>query len=278
MLGMLFANLVSANRKGYPNFIAPKNTMSTKKKRFVFTEFKTLQHISFEKLEKVCDKLFVLIRPEEQQIPFPLVLAMQRMGKNAKWIVAKATDTGSLEFHLSFLLGKLDEKLDLEIEFAILSGSTNLDPVVDFINQSGRNCLRVTVEETEAGFESEVYEEETYLIDEESEEYETESDLQIDLSESGTSKSKEESSLGTAVSTEPSKVASKEDIEGKALETVQRLQYTGNRPAEVILLRDYIALFHQGIEDDDGQADQIINKLVEDKQIEVRKGIIKYNF
>ncbi len=271
---MLFANLVPAARKGYPNFIAPKNTMSTKKKRFVFTEFKTLQHISFEKLEKVCDKLFVLIRPQEQQIPFPLVLAMQRMGKNAKWIVAKASDTGSLEFHLSFLLGKLDEKLDEEIEFALLSGSTNLDRVIDFVNQSGRSCLRVTVEETEAEFETEEYEEEAYLSDE----YETDSDLQIDLSESNTSKAKDGSSHSAAVSTEPPKVASKEDIEGKALETVQRLQYTGNRPAEVVLLRDYIALFHQGIEDNDGQADQIINKLVEDKQIEVRKGIIKYNF
>ncbi len=251
--------------------------MSIKKKRFVFTEFKTLQHISFEKLEKVCDKLFVLIRPQEQQIPFPLVLAMQRMGKNAKWIVAKATDSGSLEFHLSFLLGKLDEKLSEEIEFALLSGSTNLDPVIDFINQSGRNCLRVTVEETEAELETEVYEDEAYLSDEAPEEYETESEMQIDLSEGNTATEKERTGLGTAVSAEP-KVVSKEDIESKALETVQRLQYTGNRPAEVVLLRDYIALFHQGIEDNDGQADQIINKLVEDKQIEVRKGIIKYNF
>lgn len=251
--------------------------MSTKKKRFVFTEFKTLQHTSFEKLEKVCDKLFVLIRPEEQQIPFPLVLAMQRMGKNAKWIMAKSTDTDSLEFHLSFLLGKLDEKLDEEIEFAILSSSTNLDPVIDFINQSGRNCLRVTVEETEAEYETEEMDSEGYIINEETE-FETETDLQIDLSEP-MNKTNEESIQTTNVSTRTSSnVINKQDIEIKALETVQRLQYTGNRPAEVILLRDYIALFHQGIEDDDGQADQIINKLVEDKQIEVRKGIIKYNF
>ncbi len=251
--------------------------MSTKKKRFVFTEFKTLQHTSFEKLEKVCDKLFVLIRPEEQQIPFPLVLAMQRMGKNAKWVMAKSTNAGSLEFHLSFLLGKLDEKLDEEIEFAILSGSTNLDTVIDFINQSGRSCLRVTVEETEAEYETEEIEGNSYLINEEVE-YETETDLQIDLSEPSSSKTKEINTQTTNLSTTTSNVINKQDIETKALETVQRLQYTGNRPAEVILLRDYIALFHQGIEDDDGQADQIINKLVENKQIEVRKGIIKYNF
>lgn len=276
---MLFAKPMTTNKKGNIQFFySSKNTMSTKKKRFVFTEFKTLQHTSFEKLEKVCDKLFVLIRPEEQQIPFPLVLAMQRMGKNAKWIMAKSTDTGSLEFHLSFLLGKLDEKLDEEIEFAILSGSTNLDPVIDFINQSGRNCLRVTVEETEAEYETEQMSSEGYLIDEETD-YETETDLQIDLSEPIVNKKQEGSTQTTNLSTKTSSsVIDKQDIETKALETVQRLQYTGNRPAEVILLRDYIALFHQGIEDDDGQADQIINKLVEDRQIEVRKGIIKYNF
>lgn len=252
--------------------------MSTKKKRFVFTEFRTLQHVNFKKLEKVCSKLFVLIRPQEQQIPFPLVLAMQRMGKNAKWIVAKSTNTDSLEFHLSYLLGKLDEKLAEEIEFAILSSSTNLDPLIDFINQSGRNCLRVTVEETEAESEIEEFEEETYLLDDEAGEFETETDLRIDLSETTATLTQKEASRSTEISTDTSKTINKQDIESKALETVQRLQYTGNRPAEVILLRDYIALFHQGIEDDDGQADQIINMLVENKQIEVRKGIIKYNF
>jgi len=250
--------------------------MSTKKKRFVITEFRTLQHVNFEKLEKVCSKLFVLIRPQEQHIPFSLVLSMQRMGKNAKWIVAESTKTDSLEFHLSFLLGKLDEKLDEEIEFAVLSSSTNIDPVIDFINQSGRNCIRVTAEEAE--FETEEIEEETYLLDEEAEEFETETDLRIDLSEVSATAAQKGSSRSTEVSTETSKVINKKDIESKALETVQRLQYTGNRPAEVILLRDYIALFHQGIEDNDGQADQIINMLVENKQIEVRKGIIKYNF
>jgi len=264
--------------QGINQFIAPKITMSTKKKRFVFTEFKTLQHINFEKLEKVCAKLFVLIRPQEQQIPFPLVLAMQQMGKNAKWIVAKATDNDSLEFHLSFLLGRLDEKLDEEIEFAVLSGSTNLDPVIDFINHSGRDCFRVTVEETEAEFETEEVEEKAYLITEEAEEFETETDIRIDLSETTLNTVSKEKSQGVLTSIEPSKASNNQDIENKALETVQRLQYTGNRPAEVVLLRDYIGLFHQGIEDDDGQADQIINKLVENKQIEVRKGIIKYNF
>jgi len=203
---------------------------------------------------------------------------MQQMGKNAKWIVAKATDNDSLEFHLSFLLGRLDEKLDEEIEFAVLSGSTNLDPVIDFINHSGRDCFRVTVEETEAEFETEEVEEKAYLITEEAEEFETETDIRIDLSETTLNTVSKEKSQGVLTSIEPSKASNNQDIENKALETVQRLQYTGNRPAEVVLLRDYIGLFHQGIEDDDGQADQIINKLVENKQIEVRKGIIKYNF
>jgi len=203
---------------------------------------------------------------------------MQRMGKNAKWIVAKSNSSDSLEFHLSFLLGKLDEKLSEEIEFAILSSSTNLDPLIDFINQRGRNCLRVTVEETEAELEIEELEEEAYLLDDEAEEFETETDLRIDLSESAATATQKGASRSAEISTETSKVIDKQEIENKALETVQRLQYTGNRPAEVILLRDYIALFHQGIEDDDGQADQIINMLVENKQIEVRKGIIKYNF
>lgn len=252
--------------------------MSIKKRRFVFTDFKTLQHVNFEKLEKVCDKLFVLIHHQEQHIPLPLVLSMQQMGKNAKWLVIYAQPHETLDFHLSYFLGKLDEKLSEDIEFVLLSGKENLDPLVDFINTRGRSCLRVTIEDTESEAEEEV-ETEAYLRDDTNEVYEEEEDgFNIDLSEvSPTGAGLESSRILQETATRRISTAEK-DIENKALETVQRLQFTGNRPAEVVLLRDYIALFHQDMENDDGQADQIINKLVEDKQIEVRKGIIKYNF
>jgi len=250
--------------------------MSIKKRRFVFTEFKTLQHVNFEKLEKVCDKLFVMIHQEEKHIPLSLALSMQQMGKNAKWMVIHAKPQQTLNFHLSYFLGKLDEKLAEDIEFVLLSSTDTLDALVDFINTRGRNCLRVTIEDTETDAEVEEEETEAYLRDEDTDEYDDDG-FNIDLSEVSPTGTGFESA-GLRQETVTRRVPADGEIENKALETVQRLQFTGNRPAEVVLLRDYIALFHQDMENDDGQADQIINKLVEDKQIEVRKGIIKYNF
>lgn len=264
---------------------SPKVTMSIKKRRFVFTEFATLQHVSFEKLQKVCDKLFVLIHQHEKHIPLQMVLSMQQMGKNAKWIVVPTRIDKPLDYHLSYLLGKLDEKLSDDIEFAVVSSKDILDPLIDYMNLSGRSCLRVTLEETTEVVEEEDgedldLEEADYLVkDGESEDYEDDTDLQIDLTEStGKPTAYEVATKSVETVAVAESTTDIQDIEKKAEETVERLKYTGNRPMEVVLLRDYISLFHQGIEEDDGQADQIINKLVENKLIEVRKGVINYNF
>lgn len=253
--------------------------MDATKKRYVFTEFSTLQQADFEKLKRVCDKLFVLIDQQEQHIPLSLVLAMQQMGKNAKWVVVPTASGKLLDYHLCYLLGKLDEKLSDDIEFVILSDKGDFDSLIDFVNFRGRDCLRVTLSENGDELETTEEEEVAYLSqNDQVDEFETETDLQVDLTETidvPTSPAYETTQVIRVASASTTNTA---DLEKKAEETVKRLKYTGNRPMEVVLLRDYISLFHQELEEENGQADQIINKLVENKFIEVRKGVIKYNF
>jgi len=57
--------------------------------RYVFIDFDNLKKVKFKKLEKVCDKLFILIDVNEKSIPFSLVMNIQRLGKGVKWIVWK---------------------------------------------------------------------------------------------------------------------------------------------------------------------------------------------
>jgi len=62
-----------------------------------------------------------------------------------------------------------------------------------------------------------------------------------------------------------------------AMETIERLKYSGNRPAKVLLLRDYILLHNQELTKH-GNADQIIDVLIEKNEIEIERGEVKYNF
>ncbi len=39
--------------------------------RFIFIGFEDLKKIKFDKLEQVCDKVFVFVNKKEKAIPFP---------------------------------------------------------------------------------------------------------------------------------------------------------------------------------------------------------------
>ncbi len=66
-------------------------------------------------------------------------------------------------------------------------------------------------------------------------------------------------------------------IEKTAEETIQRLIRSGNRPAEVNTLKNYILLHNQELSLY-GNVDRIIQKLEEDKEIEIMKEDVIYHF
>ena len=59
---------------------------SHNKIRYVFISYEDLKDIKFKKLEKVCDKIYILINEGIENLPFKLVQRTQKLGKNAKWI------------------------------------------------------------------------------------------------------------------------------------------------------------------------------------------------
>ncbi len=142
-------------------------------KRYIFVDYNSLKRVKFSKLEKVCNKVFILIHHSEENIPFDLVLQAQRLGKRVKWISTEADDINGFNFHISFLMGAIHQKVDDSIEFAILSDDKSFDILVDFINDSGRNCLRIKTKKKKQKLEEEnsnILEEEiledTFLEDE----------------------------------------------------------------------------------------------------------------
>ena len=101
---------------------------SHSKIRYVFISYEDLQEIKFKKLEKICDKIYILINEGINNLPFNLVQKIQKLGKNAKWIqIAERED--SLTLSMAFLMGQMHEKISKDIEFAILSNNKQYDSI-----------------------------------------------------------------------------------------------------------------------------------------------------
>jgi hypothetical protein len=228
--------------------------MSSRLRRYVFIDFEGLKKVKFKKLEKVCDKLFVLINIHEENIPFQLVMNMQRLGRGVKWVVVNSPKEVNLNYHLCFLMGKLHQKVDKTIEFAVLSNDKSFDPLITYINKNGRSCLRVKRKKEKAKFNK-----------------------NIDTNGIPTPKVKGKKTDVEQLPFIISDITESDLIEDTANETVERLKYTGNRPAEVLMLKDYILLHHHEATQENN-ADRIIDILIEKQKIEIEKGVVKYNF
>lgn len=243
--------------------------MNTNIRRYVFLDFETLKRIKFKKLEKVCDKIFVFVGSATENIPFALVREMQKMGSSIKWVEVGAASPNDLNYHICFLMGKLHEKISSDVEFAILSNDTAFDPLVHFINSTGRNCLRIRQSVAEAvPAAPEVLENPRIEL----KKNEVEPKINIEeLSKSLFDDLTLELTNGVAVS--DNHVL----IEETARETVERLMRSGNRPHSVAMLRSYILLHNQELSQH-GNVDKIIESLESKDRILIQNGDIEYHF
>lgn len=241
--------------------------MSSYQRRFIFVDFNNLKEVKFKKLDKICNKVFIFINSDEKNIPFDLVLHLQKMGKSVKWIVVKPTEQGDMNYVMSFMMGRLHQKIDDIIEFAVLSNDPAFDSVVAFINSSGRSCLRVKrdkltkekkqIQEQPApaqiNFEEEIIEEET---------------TNLEFNNVGAGQPK----AGYIAQEE------EEAIERSAENTINRLIRSGNRPSDVGMLKDYIITNNHGLIFNNNAVDKVIKKLETSQEIEVSDEEVVYHF
>lgn len=290
--------------------------MKKSTRRYLFLDFEDLKDIKFRKIEKVCDRIFVFIRKEEKQVPVGLVQKMQRFGRNAKWVVIDGLDImQNMNYHISFLMGKLHERIDTEIEFAVLSNDENFDPLITYINtKGGRSCLRVKgkkkerrkVEDAAANpvVRRRVVATSNYtLIDEmKSEEElqafsapitprEVEPAILISAGYDDENLKSEEPIVRSVTNqftlldntingngnSETSGFGDGQIVNRTAEETVSRLVRSGNRPALISTLKNYILLHNQELTVH-GNIDAIISRMEEKKEIEVKDEEVIYHF
>ncbi len=223
--------------------------MSGSKQRYVFIDFDNLKNIKFNKLEKVCDKLFILIDEKEKKIPFKLVREVQRLGRNVKWVSAVANDKGNFDLQLAFLLGRMHQKAHKDIEFAILTNDTSFDDLVEFVNINGRACIRIKRKKTkrEKRVVEQLEHKETVLPT-------------LELKHISDTNNE-----------------SYELIAHAASETIERLIQSGNRPAQVEVLKDYILMYHKD-ELITKNVDAVLEEIANRNEIKIEQNEVLYNF
>ena len=243
--------------------------MSTFHRRYIFVDFANLKGVKFRKLDKVCDKVFIFLNKEEKNIPTDLVLHLQKMGKAVNWIPVEPKEEGSMTHVISFVMGRLHQKIDKMFEFAILSNEPEFDTMVAFINETGRSCLRVKQEKLEKEPKRKVVRRVVPKTPDAAFSNFLNTEKKIEPTNGGHSK--------------PDYITFKKEeteaIERSAENTINRLVRSGNRPSNVDLLRDYIVTNNQGlIENNSGSVEKVITRLKDSQEIEINEDEVVYNF
>jgi len=250
--------------------------------RFIFIGFDDLKKIKFDKLEQVCDKVFVFVNKEEKSIPFVLVQQLQKLGESVQWIPIAAEKGQAICHFLSFHLGLTHEQTDEDVEFAIISEDSAFDAIIDHLNDLGRSAVRVTENKNKNESASDLNginwsKKDEELVDtpfggpttisKKSEE------VPQPIVKQTNGHHPEEGKTESATSSSQNQQLS----ERIARETIKRLVMSGNRPAAIDALKSYILLQYNNAEIN-RNIDLIINKLEKTKEIEVRHKEVLYNF
>jgi hypothetical protein len=243
-------------------------------RRYIFVDYESLKKIKFKKLEKVCDKLFVFIDANEAQIPFVLVRQMQRMGSSVKWVTVDNLNQSGANYHISFLMGKLHEKVNYDIEFAVLSNDLDFDHLINFINSEGRSCVRVKRKDNAQQEEYFVAPNNNAPVNV------TPTPVVSPMPQSERQSEHIESSINSDFQPQPfgaEREMGDELVEQTAQETINRLIRSGNRPAEISTLKNYILLHNQELSFH-GNLEKIIRRMEEKQEIHIQGQEVVYNF
>ncbi|MFT4664295.1 MAG: hypothetical protein ACI8YQ_001684 [Polaribacter sp.] len=112
-------------------------------KRYTFIDYENLKKIKLRSLEKLSERLYILVNSEHQSIPLKLVRKIQRLKSDVRWIIANTGSADHVNFHIAFLMGKLHSKVDKKIAFVVISNDNNIDAMINCVTDAGRLCTRV---------------------------------------------------------------------------------------------------------------------------------------
>lgn len=225
--------------------------MIIRPRRYIFSGLEALMEGKLKKLAGLCEKLFIFIDEEEPMVPVKIVRKLQAFGKKIKWVPVEIDLQSDFQVFFSFFVGKIHERTASDVEFIILGAQPQYDSLVRFLNTNGRSCLRLEPARAllllEPGYDvSHVEPVPSVPSDRQKDPVRA-----LEPSESGEGGGREKADAAC------NKIAQ---------EVVQRMIRSGNRPAELETLREYIRLCHQELPGA-GSIERVIQHMEERKEI-----------
>ena len=110
---------------------------------YLFIDYENLQNIRLTDLNRENLHVLIFVGKNQHAIPFGLVTDAQLFGDRLEWIKIEREGRNNLDFHICFVMGQLDTKLDKNAAFVVLSRDKGFDAVVQYINGRGRPCSRL---------------------------------------------------------------------------------------------------------------------------------------
>jgi hypothetical protein len=108
---------------------------------YVLIDFENVRPNNLELLSKHPFKVFVFVGANQAKIPYDLVAAMQKLGKDGKYLKIGGSGKNALDFHIAFYVGELAVK-DPKAYFHIISKDTGFDPLIKHLKTRGIQIQR----------------------------------------------------------------------------------------------------------------------------------------
>jgi len=104
------------------------------RKNYILIDFENVQPKNLEVLKGHDFNIMVFVGDKQTKIPFDLAIAMQVLGKNAKYVKINGNGPNALDFHIAFYIGSISA-IEKNCYFHIISKDTGFDPLIKHLKE-----------------------------------------------------------------------------------------------------------------------------------------------
>jgi hypothetical protein len=111
------------------------------KNNYILVDYENVQNIDLNSIKGKNFYIKIFVGTNQTKIPVELVLKSQELGSQVEWIQINGSGKNALDFHITFVLGRLTQK-DSEAFFHIISKDTGFDPLIAYLKSQKILCKR----------------------------------------------------------------------------------------------------------------------------------------
>ncbi len=111
------------------------------KNNYILVDFENVQNIDLNSIKGKNFYIKIFVGTNQTKIPVELVLKSQDLGSQVEWIQINGSGKNALDFHITFVLGRLTQK-DPDAFFHIISKDTGFDPLIAYLKNQKIPCKR----------------------------------------------------------------------------------------------------------------------------------------